>query len=129
MRGQRGIPGVPETPPPRVQASTPRVGQIRQPLRRPVSAASPRRISTGVMVLADDRAAELFEVRAPLEGLVAALAAQRHSPAQLAAIEDVVEAGRRHLDAGEVTPLPELNTRFHQLLVATAGNAQLAGIM
>jgi len=88
----------------------------------------PRR-GARVMVLSDDRAAELFEVREPLEGLVAALAAQRHSPAQLAAIEDVVEAGRRHLDAGEVTPLPELNTRFHQLLVATAGNAQLAGIM
>lgn len=88
----------------------------------------PRR-GARVMVLSDARAAELFEVREPLEGLVAALAAKRHTPEQLAAIQDVVDSGLRHLEADDIAALPALNTRFHQLLVATAGNAQLASMM
>ena len=88
----------------------------------------PRR-GARVAMLSDARAAELFEVREPLEGLVAELAARRHSPDQLAAIQHVVDTGLERLDARDMSALPELNTRFHHLLVVTAGNAQLAGMM
>ena len=40
-----------------------------------------------------DRAGELFELRAPLEGLVAGLAAQRRTAAQLERLDDLVAAG------------------------------------
>ncbi len=88
----------------------------------------PRR-GARVMVLSDERAAELFEVREPLEGLVAGLAASRRTDAQLRDIDGVVEAGRTALVTGDLTPLPALNTRFHGLLVETAGNELLAEVL
>jgi DNA-binding GntR family transcriptional regulator len=88
----------------------------------------PRR-GARVMVLSDDRAAQLFEVREPLEGLVAGLAAVRRSDGQLVEIEAVVDAGQTCLATGDLAPLPALNTRFHRLLVETAGNDLLAGVL
>jgi DNA-binding GntR family transcriptional regulator len=81
----------------------------------------PRR-GARVMVLSDDRAAQLFEVREPLEGLVAGLAASRRSDQQLRDIQAVVEAGRTCLATADTAPLPTLNTRFHRLVVESAGN-------
>ncbi len=88
----------------------------------------PRR-GARVMVLSDTRATELFEVREPLEGLVAALAAERRTDAQLRDLAAIVEAGRDALGAGDLTALPALNTRFHRLLVEAANNALLAEML
>jgi DNA-binding GntR family transcriptional regulator len=88
----------------------------------------PRR-GARVMVLSDDRAAQLFEVREPLEGLVAGLAAIRHTDDQLREIQAVIAAGRTSLATGDVAPLPALNTRFHRLLVETADNELLADVL
>jgi DNA-binding GntR family transcriptional regulator len=88
----------------------------------------PRR-GARVMVLTDARAVQLFEVREPLEGLVAALAATRRTDEQLREIEAVVAAGQSALAGGDTAPLPALNTEFHRLLVSTAGNELLADIM
>ncbi len=88
----------------------------------------PRR-GARVMVLSDTRATELFQVREPLEGLVAALAAERRTDAQLGDLAAIVEAGRDALGAGNLTALPALNTRFHRLLVETADNALLAELL
>lgn len=85
----------------------------------------PRR-GARVMVLSDDRAAQLFEVREALEGLVAGLAAVRRTDHQLSEIKAVVEAGRTCLVTDDVAPLPSLNTRFHRLLVESADNDLLA---
>jgi DNA-binding GntR family transcriptional regulator len=88
----------------------------------------PRR-GARVMVLSDDRAAQLFEVREPLEGLVAGLAAIRRTDEQLREIELVVDAGRTCLATGDATPLPTLNTRFHRLVVESAGNDLLVDVL
>jgi DNA-binding GntR family transcriptional regulator len=70
-------------------------------------------------------AAELFELRAPLEGLVAGLAARRRSPAQLDRLHELVAAGRNAAAGGRLHELPELNTRFHAALAEAAGNELL----
>lgn len=88
----------------------------------------PRR-GARVMVLSDGRAAQLFEVRETLEGLVAGLAAVRHTDDHLREIQEVIEAGRTCLATGDVAPLPALNTRFHRLLVESADNELLADML
>ncbi|HWM20601.1 MAG TPA: GntR family transcriptional regulator [Ilumatobacteraceae bacterium] len=88
----------------------------------------PRR-GARVMVLSDDRAAQLFEVREPLEGLVAGLAAIRRTDEQLREMHEVVDAGRTCLATGDMTPLPTLNTRFHRLVVESAGNDLLIEVL
>jgi DNA-binding GntR family transcriptional regulator len=72
-----------------------------------------------------DRARELFELRAPLEGLVAGLAAQRRSPAQLARLRDIVAAGRSAAVEERLHELPVLNTEFHEALAEAADNELL----
>jgi DNA-binding GntR family transcriptional regulator len=71
------------------------------------------------------RAAELFELRAPLEGLVAGLAAERRTAAQLDRLDDLVAAGRAAATEGRLNELPALNTQFHDALAAAAGNELL----
>ncbi|MGH9133431.1 MAG: GntR family transcriptional regulator [Ilumatobacteraceae bacterium] len=88
----------------------------------------PRR-GARVMVLSDDRAAQLFEVREPLEGLVAGLASTRRNDDQLRQIQAIVAAGREALATGDLTSLPALNTRFHRLLVDVADNALLTELL
>jgi DNA-binding GntR family transcriptional regulator len=72
------------------------------------------------------RIRELFEVREALEGLVARLAAERHSPEQLHHLESVVAAGLASVERGDLTHLPAMNTRFHGELAAMADNSMLA---
>jgi len=74
-------------------------------------------------------AGELFEVRAPLEGLVARLAAQRRTPADLVHLRDVLGAGTAAAAEGRLDELPALNTEFHMSLAAAAGNELLAGTL
>ncbi|CAN5456388.1 GntR family transcriptional regulator [soil metagenome] len=75
------------------------------------------------------RAGELFEVRAPLEGLVARLAAQRRTPTELVHLRDVLGAGTAAAAEGRLDELPALNTEFHMSLAAAAGNELLAGTL
>jgi len=85
----------------------------------------PRR-GARIAIVSQTRAGELFEVREVLEGLVASLAARRRTDAEVAAMRAVVEEGRDTAARGNLTALPELNTRFHSLLANTARNAMLA---
>ena len=76
------------------------------------------------------------ELRAPLEGLVARLAATRRTPAQLAELWSIVDEGSRAAAEGRLEELPALNTLFHGRLAAAADNelltntlARLSGII
>jgi DNA-binding GntR family transcriptional regulator len=84
----------------------------------------PRR---GARVASIDGAAasELFELRAPLEGLVTGLAAQRRTSAHLATLNDLVAAGRTAAAERRLHELPALNTEFHDALAVAAGNELL----
>ncbi len=75
------------------------------------------------------RARELFEVRGPLEGLVARLAAERHTPAHLADLRAVVARGQHAAAEQRLDELPALNTEFHAVLAAAADNELLAGTL
>ncbi len=82
------------------------------------------------------RAQELFEVRGALEGLVAALAAERGKQTSSFALMSIAEAGVDSAARGDLDDLPMLNTRFHDLLADMAGNrlltetlAQLSGVI
>ena len=88
----------------------------------------PRR-GARVTIFTTERAERIFELRQPLEGLVARLAARRRSDAQLRAMHDVVPEGLATAEAGRLGELPELNTRFHSLLAGAADNEFLEDTM
>lgn len=75
------------------------------------------------------RAAEIFEVRAALEGLMAELAANKRTDAAVAELRSIVAEGQEAGDAGELSRLPHLNTRFHEHLAAMAHNDVLATML
>jgi DNA-binding GntR family transcriptional regulator len=85
----------------------------------------PRR-GARVATISPKRAEELFEVRESLEGLVARLGATRRTDAQLAELQAIVATGSTAAGEGRLEELPDLNTRFHQSLSATAHNELLA---
>lgn len=85
----------------------------------------PRR-GARVAVFTRDRATKLFEIRQPLEGLVAQLAATRRSSAHLAELRSIVDDGLDASGGGRLGDLPELNTRFHHVLAEAADNEFLA---
>ncbi len=88
----------------------------------------PRR-GARVARVSPERARELFEVREALEGLAARLAAQRRTPAQLAALQAIVAEGARLVAAGLLGELPEMNNRFHLALHDAGGNAMLRDVL
>lgn len=109
------------------------LGVSRNPVREALQALAaegfikiePRR-GAHVAVVDAHRASELFEVRIPLEGLVAELAALRRTPAQLATLQDMTEQALDLVRSGQLESLPALNTRFHDGLAAAAANSLLA---
>ncbi|MFC9324966.1 GntR family transcriptional regulator [Kitasatospora sp. NPDC057015] len=86
------------------------------------------RVHSGVAVAEVD-AAEMrgvFLAREAIEGLVAGLAAQRVTDAQLAELEAVQQQMRGRLGTRSLQKLPELNSEFHRILAEAAGYRILA---
>ncbi|MFB8241740.1 GntR family transcriptional regulator [Kitasatospora purpeofusca] len=86
------------------------------------------RVHSGVTVAEVD-AAEMrgvFLAREAIEGLVAGLAAERITDAQLAELESVQQQMRGRLGTGALQRLPELNSEFHRILAEAAGYRILA---
>jgi DNA-binding GntR family transcriptional regulator len=79
--------------------------------------------------------AETYELRALLEGLAARRAAARVEPGMLAELDDLADRmlaadpSRGHRPPGEFTELAALNGRFHGIITAAAGSAQLAATL
>jgi DNA-binding GntR family transcriptional regulator len=88
----------------------------------------PRR-GARVAVIDERRAAELFELRGPLEGLVARLAARRATAADVAALRGVISAADDAIAVGRLELLPALNSEFHGCLASAAANELLAGTL
>jgi DNA-binding GntR family transcriptional regulator len=72
-----------------------------------------------------ERAAELFEVRAALEGLMARLAAERRTEADVDLLRSLVDRGLAAVASGDRSSLPMLNTEFHAALGDAARNGLL----
>ena len=75
------------------------------------------------------RAAEIFEVRGALEGLVAELAAAKRTGGAVDELRSIIAEGQQVADAGELARLPRLNTRFHGQLAAMADNGLLSTLL
>lgn len=73
--------------------------------------------------------AELVEVRALLEGLNARLAAQRHDPAVIEQLKDVLRRGNDNADSGSAGQLAHLNAEFHERLGEASRNSVLSEMM
>jgi DNA-binding GntR family transcriptional regulator len=67
----------------------------------------------------------IYEVRAALEGYAAFLAATRVTPAQLRELDELYPPGDAALALGPDEQV-ELNERFHDGVIAAAGNSRLA---
>lgn len=84
----------------------------------------PRRGARVASVTAQ-QARDLFELRAPLEGVVARLAASRRSDRDVERLRHLVDRGT----SAELDELPALNTQFHGALAGAAGNELLTGTL
>ncbi|HJU50729.1 MAG TPA: GntR family transcriptional regulator [Acidimicrobiia bacterium] len=71
---------------------------------------------------------ELFEVRSALEAVMARLASERITTAQLEILADLVAKGQRAVANEELDALPGLNTAFHNAIARAAGNSRLVAL-
>lgn len=72
---------------------------------------------------------EIFEVREALESQEAALAAQRATPEQVAAMRVTVEEAVAAAGRGDVEAVDAANIRFHEILLESTRNATLATLL
>lgn len=104
---------------------------IRDALKRLESdgllVAAPRR---GLIVaeLDQQQVSELYAVRDVLEGLAARLAAQHASPAEIAAMRDLLRRQER-TRSGDTATLARLNRQFHDVIYRAARNRYLADLL
>jgi DNA-binding GntR family transcriptional regulator len=76
-----------------------------------------------------DEAVEITEVRRMLEGLIAAKAASRAGPEQVAELRQVVTAMRRAVRKHDALGYSELNAQLHAMVRQIAGHATAAAII
>ncbi|MET9001651.1 GntR family transcriptional regulator [Amycolatopsis sp. NPDC004169] len=88
---------------------------------------SPRRVVVRQLARVDVE--ELFDVREALEGLAAGLAASRASAAELKRLERALADAARATARGDAARITVLNSRFHDEIVAIAGNALLTTML
>jgi DNA-binding GntR family transcriptional regulator len=81
--------------------------------------------SRGVMIIRLDkqRVRELYALRETLEGAAARMAAQHASPAEIATMRELLEAGKAAQELGQIA---RLNQLFHQAIQDAAHNRYLA---
>lgn len=73
--------------------------------------------------------ADLVEVRTLLEALNARLAARRHDPQIVAALQDTLKRGNAAAQSAKPDQLARLNGEFHERLAEASHNAVLSDIM
>ena len=82
-----------------------------------------------VRVIPLAEAIEITEVRRLLEGLTAARAAERVTPAQAAELEQIIAEMRDAVSAAELLRYSEANARLHGLIRAIAAHRTATGIL
>lgn len=110
-----------------------RLGVSRNPVREALQTLAnegfvtitPRRGAVVAEITAA-QAEELFDVRLALESLAARTAARRAGPADLAALQDVLDRAATATRNGQLDLLAALNTEFHDVVVTSGGNGYLS---
>lgn len=75
-----------------------------------------------------DEADEIYELRALFDEFAGRRAAERANAADVAALNDLVDRMAQAVDDGDADAYFDLNLRFHDGIVALAGNAKLASL-
>ncbi|WP_062649584.1 GntR family transcriptional regulator [Streptomyces maremycinicus] len=113
-----------------------RFGVSRVPVREAIRALvaegfvlfeTPRR--TVVRPLSPTDVKELFELREALEVYAAGLAAARATPEDLTELRALLASAASATAAGDAETITDINTRFHDRLLAMAGNTLLISVM
>ncbi|MEV7029870.1 GntR family transcriptional regulator [Streptomyces sp. NPDC093272] len=113
-----------------------RFGVSRVPVREAIRALvaegfvlfeSARRTVVRRLTPADVR--ELFELREALEVYAAGLAAARATPGALAELRELLDRAAAATRAGDAETITDINTRFHDRILALAGNSLLISVM
>jgi DNA-binding GntR family transcriptional regulator len=113
-----------------------RFGVSRVPVREAIRALvaegfvhfeTPRRTVVRRLTPADVR--ELFELREALEVYAAGLAAGRATADDLASLAALLDRAATATEAGGAETITDVNTRFHDRILATAGNSLLISVM
>ena len=73
--------------------------------------------------------ADVFEIRAALEGLAAGLAAERITEDELENMERLIVGKQEAINSGDIDKLVEVDTSFHELLYKASRNNRLAAII
>ncbi|NLN87151.1 MAG: GntR family transcriptional regulator [Syntrophomonadaceae bacterium] len=73
--------------------------------------------------------ADVFEIRAALEGLAAGLAAERITEDELENMERLIVGKQEAINSGDIDKLVEVDTSFHELLYKASRNDRLAAII
>jgi phosphonate utilization transcriptional regulator len=114
-----------------IQLAT-RFGTSRGPVREAIRSLEANGLvelvrNRGVFVrrLSVEEAVEIYDVRAALFGLAGRLLAQRATPALLAELETRLQAMDKAAEPGDFEAYYPLNLAFHDLILASAGNAAL----
>jgi DNA-binding GntR family transcriptional regulator len=92
-----------------------------------VVAQSPRRVVVRQLSKVDVE--ELFDVREALEVLATEQACRRVDPPALRSLKRGLNEAARALAAGNINQVVEANLRFHQEIVALAGNGLLSSML
>ncbi|MCX3064222.1 GntR family transcriptional regulator [Streptomyces beihaiensis] len=113
-----------------------RFGVSRVPVREAIRALlaegfvtfeTPRRAVVRTLTRTD--VAELFELREALEVYAIGLAAERAGRDDLAHLEELLELAARAMREDDAEAITDVNTRFHDRLLAMAGNGLLTTVM
>jgi len=92
-----------------------------------VHSETPRR--TVVRRLTPTDVAELFELREALEVYASGLAAARATPESLAELAELLDQAATATLADDAEAITDINTRFHDHILAMAGNSLLISVM
>ncbi|MEU9465334.1 GntR family transcriptional regulator [Streptomyces avermitilis] len=113
-----------------------RFGVSRAPAREAIRALvgegfvhfeTPRR--TVVRRLTPTDVTELFELREALEVYAAGLAASRATPQALAELAELLDQAATATHAADAEAITDINTRFHDRILAMAANSLLISVM
>jgi DNA-binding GntR family transcriptional regulator len=83
------------------------------------------RKGVSVAKVTPQEAADIYQIRASLEGLATALAVQRRTPALMTQLKQAHQELRRAAGQDNLRAYQRLNRRFHELVIGGCGNPRL----
>lgn len=112
------------------------LGASRSPVREAVQrlvaeGLATERTNHGAVVASPDLTAltEMYEVRAPLDGLAAELMTARATPADVAALTVALAAHREAFTAGDFAAVIQADLEFHEGIAHRSGNRELVAVL